>query len=304
VVGWLPGAGAGSFGWVSFLSPLAFEDKSVWYGISPDLGLPQSLFLLGVTGVALATLVPPERGSVAAWRPLLGAGAITLAGVALLIHDTPLGGGAAMQEYREYGQHPASIPASYYQRFEHLIPYQPACADLPVPVCVHPAYRPWLAHNANVLNRLMAPLLGIPGAPPRAEQRPLSGPVIQGAVLVFTPDDTAMHDPYLARSLAFALVQNPPPGHLPLSACPAGQSMQSCLAAQGTAIKSCQDAQQALAYWLITQSGLGLPTTGIGQDAKEAAQRFGALTPAQQHAWLQTHYLAVRQCQVPLEQLP
>ncbi|HEV7215005.1 MAG TPA: hypothetical protein VGP33_07745, partial [Chloroflexota bacterium] len=247
VVGWAPGAGAGSFGWVSFLSPLAFEDKSVWYGISPDVGLPQALFLLGVTGGALGTLAPPERSRGVSWVPLLGAGAVTLAGVALLIHDTPLGGAAALQNYRVYGRHPVSIPASYYQTFEHLIPYRPVCADMPIPVCIHPAYRPWLSDNASVLNRLMAPLLGISGAPTRAEQRPLDGPVIVGSTLVFPPVSDPFHTAYVVNAIALALVRNSPPHDALPQACLAETTMQSCIATLWAAVQDCQDAQNALA---------------------------------------------------------
>jgi hypothetical protein len=305
VVGWLPGAGAGSFGWVAFLSPIAFVDKSVWYGISPDLGLPQALYLLGVTGIALTTLARSGPNRVAARWPLLGAGVVTLVGVALLIHDTPLGGGAALQMYRDYGQHPASIPASYYQQFEQLIPYQPACADTPISVCLHPAYRPWLAQNTAALNRLMAPLLGIPGAPTRAEQRPLQGPQVDGAVLVFTPVDDALHDPYWIWSIALALVQQPPtPGHRPLPDCPTGQSMRACVATQSHALESCQGAQQAVAAWLMLQGGIAQRPASVSQAAKDAAQRLAVLAPGRQRTWLQTHYQPLRQCQVPLNQLP
>jgi hypothetical protein len=171
-------------------------------------------------------------------------------------------------------------------------------------VCIHPAYRPWLTDNASVLNRLMAPLLGISGAPTRAEQRPLDGPVIVGSTLVFPPVSDPFHTAYVVNAIALALVRNSPPHDALPQACLAETTMQSCIATLWAAVQDCQDAQNALASWLVTQSGLGLPVIGIDQGAKEAAQRFGTLGATQQHAWLQTHYLAVRQCQVPLEQLP
>ncbi len=38
VVGWSIGWGPPRFDWLSFLSPVAFLDRSVWYGVRPDVG--------------------------------------------------------------------------------------------------------------------------------------------------------------------------------------------------------------------------------------------------------------------------
>jgi hypothetical protein len=88
------------------------------------------------------------------------------------------------------------------------------------------------------------------------------------------------------------------------------------------------DAQVALALWLVRQAG-DLPTgarlsmddltvekwlmsqTGIPSDAQgseqriaAAAERFAALTPAKQRAWLEENYSALRAGELTLEDLP
>ena len=70
------------------------------------------------------------------------------------------------------------------------------CHAAPLSVCVHPAYRAQLGETATLINRIAAPVLGAPGAPTRAVQRPsLPGVVHVGArsVLAFAPID--FHDP-------------------------------------------------------------------------------------------------------------
>ncbi len=46
-----------------YLSPVATLDASVWYGVRPDVGWPQALFLLGLIGLALGGLALRDRES-------------------------------------------------------------------------------------------------------------------------------------------------------------------------------------------------------------------------------------------------
>jgi hypothetical protein len=53
-----------------------------------------------------------------------------------------------------------------------FVAYEPVCVERTIPVCVHPAYDAALDESADVVDRLVRPLSGVPGAPIRAEQRP------------------------------------------------------------------------------------------------------------------------------------
>jgi len=161
---------------LSYLSPVAFLNWSVWYGARPDVGLPQALFLFGVTGLALSVpALRARRDRVSSGMALAGL-LLAGAGAAGLLSSAP----------------PAAFGAAMWQQRATPIPYTPACITAPVRVCAHPAYRPWLARDAAVIARIMAPLRGVPGAPARAEERPngaigadLQG--VAGGVLRFTP---------------------------------------------------------------------------------------------------------------------
>ncbi len=174
--------------------------------------------------------------------------------------------------------------------------YTPVCHTAPLPVCVHPAYRPQLTETAALLNRLAAPLVGLPGAPTRAVQRPIPTPrvVYEGTqrVLAFAPID--FHDPtnpphlvqgWIAQ-VALSLVADRPAG--------AGRYW--------TADK----AQSAVALYLLRRAGAPFDSTQLdqGQDVSAAEQRFAALPAGVRRAWLRTHYTLLRQSRVYLENLP
>ncbi len=282
-----------------YLSPVATLDASVWYGVRPDVGWPQALFLLGLTCLALGGLaLRGERGR-AAWSALLAGGALGGTSVVMLLSAAPPSG-VLLQASRT-----TNVSFPLLVRYDRLIPYTPVCADAPVPVCVHPAYRSYLASEAPVINRLIAPLVGVPGAPVRAAQLPHGEMGVIGRVLAFLPNNgNSATDQYFFGNIAQALVGYDVAG--PLPPCPGDPTLQSCL-----------DAQNAIGIWLVRQAGLRLGVVtfggttlrpyfgGVDWDATSAAAgRFAALGRDRQRAWLQTHYVALNQGRVRLRDVP
>lgn len=260
--------------WYAFLSPVVSINGAVWWGIQPDLAAQQSLFLLSVGGAALASLALTSRFR---WPATLGVAACALlvaGSTALVWHDAPIRGGQSQ-----------SFP---------VIPYEPVCVDAPLPVCVHPAYRTTLDDNTATLNRLIAPILGLPGVPTRAEQGypglradttgetlwfPLYG---QPEYLPLVVMPRLMRDPYDPREAA--------------TRCPVSDP------------QSCTSAQAVIGRWLLRRVGItddriggSLPDT---PDIRAAADRFAALDPSTQRDWLSKHFADVRAGRVPLEELP
>jgi hypothetical protein len=290
VVGWNVRAWPPGLAWLTFLSPVAELDRSIWYGVRPYVGPQQALILLGLTGLCLGSLALRHAGRLAAGGVMVAAAVLLVVGIASLAATVPAGGTLALQSAGVYG---IGTPAP---GFDRPLPYQLACSADPFPVCVHPAYQPLLAADSRAINRLAAPLLGLPGAPVRAEQRPASWPGIAVDVLIFTPADTP-EDRFYVASLARDLVRDPirTPGPFRVR-CPGGSGM----------MLPCLQAQDALAVWLLRQAGLPVEPRmlSVGADVEAAVGRFAALDPAAQHAWLAAHYAALRRGEIRLEDLP
>ncbi len=286
-------------GWVEFLSPTAQLDASVWYGVRPDLGLSPVLFLLGLTGLALGSLALRDRRNLGSWTVLLAAGLLTAIGMARIADNAPHGGIAALRSMHNGRPVVEST----------LIPYESVCSADPLPVCVHPAYRPTLSDRAAAINRIAAPLVGLPGAPTRAEQHPLN------AFSVAVADGTLVFDsglggglddvPWFAGAVTFALTHNialTMPGRPSRLPCPGGDP------------RPCLTAQDALQIWLMWRAGYPVAVHGrrgapILMDseweaASAAAERFAALDPARQREWLSANYAALRRGEIRLEDLP
>jgi len=307
VVGW--GSRSGTLGPATrlsaldalhYLSPVAALDASVWYGVRPDVGWPQALFLLGLTCLALGglALLRGERVR-AAWSALLAGGALGVVAVAILLAVSPPSAvllGASRT---------TNVSFPLLTRYDRLIPYTPVCAGAPVPVCVHPAYQSYLAAEAPVINRLIAPLVGLPGVPLRAAQLPHGEMGVIGRVLAFLPNNgNNATDQYFFGNIAQALVGYDVVG--PLPPCPGDPTLRACM-----------EAQDAIGIWLVRQAGLRLDivnaggTTlqpyfgGVDWDATSAAAtRFASLGRERQRAWLRAHYITLRHGGVPLKDLP
>lgn len=236
-------------------------------------------------GAALAALALPAR---TVWR---GAtiGAIPLA--ALAVATVALWSAAPVRSGQELSVDP---------RYRALVPlpYTPACADAPLPVCVHPAYRASLGETTEALNALIAPVLGLPGVPTRAEQgyRNVQGQYDQSGDTIWFDTGTQPTDTrrlLLLRSAAFGIILD---SMRRSDACPAADRA------------SCLRAQVVLGDWLLREAG-GSDSETLGAPGDVAAiapavERFSALDPRVRRDWLAAHFADLRAGRVPLEDLP
>src|SRR5262249_60685681 len=80
----------------------------------------------------------------------------------------------ALDATARVGNHGIIVPAFHNAAADHAVRYTPVCSHTPLPVCVHPAYDGGseLAVLASLINKIAAPVLGVPGMPARAEQAP------------------------------------------------------------------------------------------------------------------------------------
>lgn len=259
------------------LSPLADVEAGVYYGVLPDLGVPHTLLLGGLMGIALSSL--GGRGSGGGARIAL----LSLGTVAAV-----LGAGAALAS-------PPS-PVTFYMRNESnpakQIPHQPLCKRGHIEVCVHPAFGKELDEVSAAVERVVEPFRGVPGAPTRALQR-------DWTVLARPP----------AGTLVFDLQHGPHEGIEALPSALASHLISdqycACDASGGF------EAQQALTQWLyartVDQGGLECGDSHglLASPAEcEAAARFEALGPERQRAWFAEHWADLRAGKIRLENLP
>jgi hypothetical protein len=138
---------------VIHLSPVVGDSEySAFYGVLPNVALPQSLWMLGLAGLALASVVLHRRRDLLSWVALSVAVAVAVVGVTMLM------------------QTPAQVTDA--QRRAALIPHELVCVEGRITVCAHPAEQASLEEDAALINRVAAPLARIPGVPTRAEQKP------------------------------------------------------------------------------------------------------------------------------------
>ncbi len=189
------------------------------------------------------------------------------------------------------------------------ITYDPVCVERSIPICLHPAYESLLDETADFVEPIIRPLVGLPGFPTRASQLPRSGDGLFGPdsvaiaaapdTLSISPDCTRLPSQAEAAAVALAAVVVATPDD-PLS--PANQ------------------AQTALAIWLLRQAGLdpgdqlevgfceaggvGLRRSPVDAATLAAVDRFGALTPEAQHVWLEANLASLRAGTIGLEDLP
>jgi hypothetical protein len=160
-----------------------------------------------------------------------------------------------------------------------LAEYEPVCVERSIPVCFHPAYAAQLEGNADPIGRLVEPLVGVPGGPVRAEQLPERTGLRADGTLEVIPGEVAV-----ARAI-FDLVHEPD--------------------------ANLNSAQRVIAFWLMERTDEN-PSEwqllfGVGQpDATVAAavERFSALGPDAQRAWLMANYQDLRAGRIEIEELP
>ncbi|MDP9487234.1 MAG: hypothetical protein M3Q49_15880, partial [Actinomycetota bacterium] len=197
-----------------------------------------------------------------------------------------------------------------------LVPYQPVCEEGEIPVCVHPAYEVALPETARAVNDLVEPLVGISGAPTRAEQRGDAYPsrLRTDGTLVFD-----MRSAFIRWNVNHGSTVKDQVGFEVPSALVSGPSGY----VEGNPYKSsfCREAgdapgeaQRVIAAWLSYRAGdfgsansMAFREAVNGQLCPRSAavvERFDALTPAERRAWLETNYADLRAGELTLEDLP
>jgi ABC-type transport system involved in multi-copper enzyme maturation permease subunit len=268
-------------GWIHFLMPISVE-SSVWFGVEPRIGREQALFLSGLTGLALGGVAFRGR------RSILSGGVLALSTLLIGAAVTSLSHAADRFSQSEYGDESSEV-----------IPYTPVCSGDPLPVCVHPAYRSLLAETSAQVNRVAAPLVGVPGALERVEQGWPGAPSTDAVMrlsLGASPDEFEWFAPWMASYLAGTEV------------------VEEYRAQAGESVRA-TEAQHALQVWLLRRAGAHVTCNGLGvtgrypyvdfnRAACEAADRFEELDPAARRTWLERHYAALRAGKLRLEDMP
>ncbi len=290
---WLPGrfvaplVGTGMFGllgvaiaagqrriraaWLAPIFPSVGGQEGVFWPARADLAVVQLLFAGGLLVAALG--VAGLRGGMR--RGVLAA---TASGVALVV------AAAALISTARVDERGVLVPALHNARSDRPLPYRPVCAGAPVTVCLHPAYRRELAAMSAFVNRVVAPIAGLPGVPGRldqgssAERTGVSGSVVTMDVPVIhtasVPSDVAV---LAASALTSALV--------------IGQ-----LDEKGSQRRpAATPAQRAVQWYLIRAAGYRPDQGYLPADAatRAAGDRLAALNPTDQRAWLVEHFPAV-----------
>lgn len=282
---------------LAYLSPVVYLDTSVWYGVRPDVSLPQALVLLGLTAIGLSATALYRRASWSAWGSCCAGVVLCGASAAMLLVSAP----PTSSDLMASRYMPTFGGATLQAWNKRPIPYAPACAASPMPVCVHPAYAPYLKGDAAIINRLVAPLRGLPGVPTRAVQRSDGAWGVIGNDLAFVPQEMPADELFYGQ-IALALTAYNY-NFKDFLHCPGDATMQSCY-----------EAQESVGIWLVRQAGLslsleerGVPWGKFTSDwriTSPAARRFARLSPTSQRAWLRAHYLTLRHGGVSLKDLP
>lgn len=261
----------------TFVEPLQYD---VFHGIAPDIGPQLLIWLFGLTGIALAGIaLCKQRSWLAAVALVFACGATAFGAVSIVRADVSTSAG-------------------------RVNPYTPICDERAIPVCVHPAYESVLDETADLVNDLAAPLVGIPGAPIRAEQAVDYWGMQPDGTFAIAAYNLTNGDAYQAVAVARELVQD--------SRALAAKELTGELTA----------AQGVVGVWLIQESGRD-PTEAAGQllspgrdvrtaeewdewqaEASSAVDRFSALSLEQRRTWLEENFIALRAGEVPLEDLP
>jgi hypothetical protein len=309
--GWaliLPTMSTGNFG----------QDAGIFYQFLPDLPMARVMLYAGVAVAAAGLLGLP----VSAGGPRLRrfAAVITVTGAAAAV------AAIALAFTAQVGLYGTVIPALHDAASERPVPYTPVCGDAGIPVCLQPAYRPYLPDVTAALRPVISQVAGLPGVPARAGQ----------AAAVFGPGPAIAGGPTNVGQIA-TVNGSPPVLDMPLGAIALPSSFGAdtgsfvsqlkvesvhALVISGAVFGN--PAQQAVEAALLQHAGIPLaaqpkalgdtpwPLMGGGPRSAgaypppiaAAARRFAALPAAARRAWLAAHLTALRAGQLPLARLP
>lgn len=284
-----------TFALLSPMNSVPHGDAGVFFHYFPDLYIVQIMFFSGfgvavLGGLGLAT----ASGRRIVWGT---AAVVTLLGLAAAGTGVGLAGTARVEV------NGVVIPAVHDTASDRPIAYTPVCQQGTIPVCVHPAFRAYLPDLVATLNPLIHQLAGLPGAPVRVEQSSSSTTPELSVALSSTEIETLV-------GASATLTGNPPVLHLALTEVPSQPeppSSQSLTDEQGAFVDAFigpaggtlgDPAQAAIEAALLHNAG-SLPSP-----AAQAANRFAALSPKAQRAWLLKHVRALRAGRIALAQVP
>jgi hypothetical protein len=270
-------------------------DIGVFYHYLPDVAIAQLMFLLGLTVVVLGALGLAQAADAG---PRVRRAAAVLGVVGLAATGTAIGlVGTAHQ-----GTAGEVIPALHDAANDRLIAFTPVCGQAGgVPVCVHPAYRPYLDDVTAGFRPVLREVAGLPGAPTRVTQMgdpTLSQPTgrVGGSPPVFYYSMPVLGSAFGQTTKGFT------------------QNLQNVFMAgfiagpRGFVGQGGTPAQQVVQTVLLRAIGSQWfpPGPGVGPQPQIAAAvtRFAALSAAARHAWLAGHLKALQAGHITLAQLP
>jgi hypothetical protein len=283
-----------TFALLSPMNSVPPKDAGVFFHYFPDLYIVQIMSFAGIAVAVLGGLgLATASRSRIVWHT---AAVVTAVGLAAAGIGVGLAGTARVEA------NGVVIPAVHDAANERPIAYTPVCQQGAIPVCVHPAFRAYLPDLVAALNPLMRRLAGLPGAPVRVEQS--SSSTVPESEVALSPTEIST----LVGASA-TLIGNPPVLHLALTELPSQPetpSAQSLANEQGAFVDAFivrggtlgDPAQATIEAALLHDAG-SLPSP-----AAKAANRFAALAPNVQRAWLATHLPALRSGDIALQQLP
>jgi hypothetical protein len=170
-----------------------------------------------------------------------------------------------------------------------------------VPVCVHPAYRPYLDDVTAGFRPVLGEVAGLPGAPARITQ--IGDPTLSMPTGKFGGSPPVFYYSMPVLGSAFGQTTR---GFT--------QNLQNLFVAafiagpRGFVGQGGTPAQQVVQTVLLKAIGSQWYPPGPGDGPHpamaEAVTRFAALSPAARHAWLAAHLAALRAGHITLAQLP
>ena len=272
------------------------DDIGVFYHYLPDVAIAQLMFLLGLTAVVLGGLglAQAADGGLRLRRAaaVLGVAGLAAAGTAIGLVGTARQGTAG-----------EVIPALHDGANDRLIAFTPVCGQAGgVPVCVHPAYRPYLDQVSAAFRPVLGEVAGLPGTPARITQVGL--PALSMPTGKFSGSPPVFYYSMPQLGSAFGQTKRI-----------VAQNLQQLFVAafiagpRGFTGQGGTPAQQVVQMVLLQAIGSQWNQPGHGGGPESQAQaaavtRFTALSPAARHAWLATHLAALRAGHITLAQLP
>jgi hypothetical protein len=270
-------------------------DIGVFFHYLPDVAIAQLMFLLGLTVVVLGALGLAQAADggprVRRAAAVLGVVGLAATGTAIGLIGTAHEGGAG-----------EVIPVLHDAANDRLIRFTPVCGQAgSVPVCVHPAYRPYLDEVTAAFRPVLHEVAGLPGLPTRVTQMgdpTLSRPTgrIGGSPPVFYYSMPVLGSAFGQTTRGFT------------------QNLQNVFVAgfiagpHGFVGQGGTPAQQVVETVLLKAIGSQWfpPGPGVGPQPRmdAAVTRFAALSGAARHAWLASHLTALQAGHVTLAQLP